>query len=77
MDFTQICINSRYGHDNKPIKFGDLDLIFKVTLEKKMLNLGQKYYNAHYLQIGLANLAQIRMNLIHGRDKKLFKIWGP
>ena len=40
-----------------------------------MLNLGQKYLNVHYLQIGSADFAQIRMNLIHGHDKKLIKIW--
>ena len=54
--------------------FGDLDLIFKVILEKKLLNLGQKYLNAHYLQIGFADFAPIRMNLIHGHDEKLIKI---
>ena len=42
-----------------------------------MLNLEQKYLNAHYLQIGSADFAQIRMNLIHGHDKYLIKIWGP
>ena len=39
-----------------------------------MLNLGQKYLNEHYLQIGLADFAQIRMNLIHGHDKKLIMV---
>ena len=34
MDVTQICINSRYVHDNKPIKFGDLDLIFMGHISK-------------------------------------------
>ena len=59
------------------LTFGGLDLVFKVTLEKKLLNLGQKYVHAHSLPIGSVDFAQIRMNLIHGHDKKLIKIWGP
>ena len=36
MDFAQICMNLIYGHDKKLKKFGDLDLIFKVTLENQI-----------------------------------------
>ena len=36
MDFAQICMNLIHGHDKKLKKFGDLDLIFKVTLENQI-----------------------------------------
>ena len=36
MDFAQICMNLIHGHSKKLEKFGDLDLIFKVTLENQI-----------------------------------------
>ena len=37
MDFAQICMNLIHGHGKKLKKsFGDLDLIFKVTLENQI-----------------------------------------
>ena len=46
---------------------------FQSHIKIKLLNLGQKYLNAHYLQIGSADFSQIRMNLIHGHDKPHFQ----
>ena len=40
----------------------------------KLLNLGKKYLNAHYLRTGLVNFTQICINLIHGHDIKMIKI---
>ena len=43
MDFAQICMNLIHGHDKKNLKsFGDLDLIFKVTLEKQIAKFRPK-----------------------------------
>ena len=43
MDFAQICMNLIHGHGKKLKKsFGDLDLIFKVTLENQTAKFRQK-----------------------------------
>ena len=56
MDFTQICMNSIYGHENKSKKKnGVRPLNFQGHIKIKLQNLGQKYLNAHYLQIGSAD----------------------
>ena len=78
MDFAQICMNLIHGHGKKLKKsFGDLDLIFKVTLETKLKNLGQKYLNAHYLRSGSVDFTEICMNSISGHDNKPIKFWRP
>ena len=46
---------------------------FQGHIKIKLQNLGQKYLNAHYLQIGSADFSQICMNLIHGHDKPHFQ----
>ena len=71
MDFTQICMNSIYGHENKPKK--NWRTYFQGHIKIKLQNLGKKYLKAHYLQIGSADISQIRMNLIHGHDKPHFQ----
>ena len=58
-DFTQDHMNLIHGHDNEAAKI--LDLIFKVTLEKKLLNLGRKPLNAHFLRSGSTDYTQICM----------------
>ena len=45
---------------------------FQGHIKIKLQTLGQKYFNAHYLQIGSADFSLIRMNLIHGHDKPQF-----
>ena len=50
-DFTQVHMNLIHGHDKKLLNVWDLDLIFKVTLEKKLLNLGRKPLNAQVQRI--------------------------
>ena len=40
-DFNQICVDIILGHDEEPIRIGDLDLIFKVTVGLKVQNLSQ------------------------------------
>ena len=77
MDFTQICMNSISGHGNKPIKFWRPLSYIQGHIRIKLLNLGQKYLNAHYLQAGSADFALICMNLIHGHGKKLIKFRRP
>ena len=52
-----------HGHDKKLLKFWDLDLIFKVTLEKKLQNLGRKHLNTHFLRSGSTDYTQISMIL--------------
>ena len=43
MDFAQICMNLIHGHGKKLKKsFGDLDLIFKVTLENQIAKFRPK-----------------------------------
>ena len=43
MDIAQICMNLIHGHDKKLTKsFGDLDLIFKVTLENQIAKFRPK-----------------------------------
>ena len=43
MDFAQICMNLIDGHGKKLKKsFGDLDLIFKVTLENQIAKFRPK-----------------------------------
>ena len=42
MDFAQICMNLIHGHDKKLKSFGDLDLIFKVTLENQIAKFRPK-----------------------------------
>ena len=42
MDFAQICMNLIHGHGKKLKKFGDLDLIFNVTLENQIAILNPK-----------------------------------
>ena len=43
MDFAQICIYLIHGHGKKLKKsFGDLDLIFKITLENQIAKLRPK-----------------------------------
>ena len=64
-------MNSIYGHENKPKK--NWRPYFQGHIKIKLQNLGQKYLKAHYLQIGSADFSQIRMNLIHGRDKPHFQ----
>ena len=54
-------MNLIHGHDKKLLKFWDLDLIFKVTLEKKLLNLGQKPLNTHFLRSGSMDYTQVCM----------------
>ena len=46
---------------------------FQGHIKMKLQNLGQKYLNAHYLQIGSADFSQIRMNLIHVHDTPHFQ----
>ena len=67
MDFTQICMNSIYAKEKKWRPY------FQGHIKIKLQNLGQKYLNAHYLQIESADFSQIRMNLIHGHDKAHFQ----
>ena len=43
-DFNQICMNITFGHDKKLNRFGDLDLIFKVTARLNPSNLSQKVF---------------------------------
>ena len=42
MDFAQICMNLIHGPDKNLKSFGDLDLIFKVTLENQIAKLRPK-----------------------------------
>ena len=77
MYFAQICMNLIHGHGKKLKKFGDLDLIFKVTLENQIANLGLKYLNAHYLRSGSVNFTQICMKSISGHGNKPIKFWRP
>ena len=43
MDFAQICMNLIHGRGKKFLKsFGDLDLIFKVTLENQFAKFRPK-----------------------------------
>ena len=41
-DFNQICMDITFGHDEVLIRFGDLDLIFKVTAWLKLPNFSQR-----------------------------------
>ena len=42
MDFAQICMNLIHGHGKTLKGFGDLDLIFKVTLENRIAKFRPK-----------------------------------
>ena len=42
MYFAQICMNLIHGHGKKLKSFGDLDLIFKVTLENQIAKFRPK-----------------------------------
>ena len=42
MDFAQIFMNLIHGHGKKLKSFGDLDLIFKVTLENQIAKFRSK-----------------------------------
>ena len=42
VDFKQICMNILLGHFEDLIRFGDLDLIFKVTVGLKLQSVSQK-----------------------------------
>ena len=45
MDFAQICMNLTHGHGKKLKKsFGDLNLIFKVTLENQIAKFRPKIF---------------------------------
>ena len=77
MDFAQICMNLIHGHGKKLKSFGDLDLIFKVTLENQIAKFRPKYLNAHYLQSGLVDFTQICMHSISGHDNIPIKFWRP
>ena len=46
-DFNQICMDITFGHDKKLNRFGDLDLIFKVTSRLNPPNLSQKSVCLH------------------------------
>ena len=46
---------------------------FQGHIKIKLQTLGQKFLNAHHLQIGSADFPQICMNLIHGHDKPHFQ----
>ena len=43
-DFNQICMDITFGHDESWIGFGDLDLIFKVTVRLNPPKLSQKVF---------------------------------
>ena len=43
-DFNQICIDITFGHVKSWISFGDLDLIFKVTVRLNPPKLSQKVF---------------------------------
>ena len=43
-DFNQIRMDITLGHDEELIRFGDIDLIFKVTTALKLLNFSQKVF---------------------------------
>ena len=57
--------------------FGDIDLIFKVTLENQIAKFRRKFLNAHYLRSGSVDFTQICMNSISGHDNKPIKFWRP
>ena len=73
MDFTQICMNSIYGHENKPKEKLRPYPYFQGHIKIKTAKIRAKYLNAHYLQIGSADFSQICMNLLHGHDKPHFQ----
>ena len=71
-------MNLIHGRDKKNDKdLGTLTLFSRSHEKQKLINLGQKYLNAHYLQNGSADFTKTCMNLISGHDKNLIKIWGP
>ena len=41
-DFNQFCMDATVGHDEELFSFGDLDLIYRVTVGLKLPNLSQK-----------------------------------
>ena len=43
-DFNQICMDITFGQDKKLNRFGDLDLIFKVTARLYPPSLSQKVF---------------------------------
>ena len=53
--------------------FGDLDLIFKVTVGFKLPNLSQKVLCAPHLMNWLADFNQICIDITLGHDEK--PIW--
>ena len=43
-DFNQICMYIKFGHDKSGIGFGDLDLIFKITVRLCPPKLSQNVF---------------------------------
>ena len=71
-------MNLMHGRGKKTDKdLGTLTLFSRSLEKQKLLNLGQKYLNAFYLQNGSADFIKICMNSISGHDNKPIKFWRP
>ena len=71
-------MNLIHGRDKKADKdLGTLTLFSRSHEKQKLLNLGQKYLNAHYLQNGSADFTKIYMNSISVHDNKPKIFWRP
>ena len=57
--------------------FGDLDLIFKVTLENQIAKFRPKILECTLSSDWVSGFTQICMNSISGHDNKLIKVWRP
>ena len=63
------------GYDEELIRFGDLDLIFKVTAGLKLPNLSQKVLVCTISHELVGRFTQICMDITMGHDEELIWFW--
>ena len=74
-DFNQICMDKTMGHDEELIRFGDLDLISKVSAGLKVPNLSQNLIVCLYLMNQSGDFEYICIDL--GHDEELIRFCWP
>ena len=68
-DFNQIFTDITFGHDEELIRFGDLHLIFKVTVGLILPNVSPKVLVCLLSHEPLAGMLPICMSTLLGQDQ--------
>ena len=74
MDFNQTFIDTLLGGVEELIRFGDLDLIFKVTFV--LCNVQNRVF-MHYLLNKLMDFDQTCIGTLLGEGEELIRFWRP